>query len=72
MVNDMDEKTKLEKFQQEALTKNKIFHFINAKEYTGPSEVYKKHAEKLMACLLFHGLRKSWHLCNIIFEMMLR
>jgi hypothetical protein len=44
VVNDTDEKTKIEKFQQEALTENKILHFINAEEYAGASEVYKKHA----------------------------
>ncbi len=42
MVNDTDEKTKIEKFQQEALTKNKILHFINAEEYAGALEVYEK------------------------------
>jgi hypothetical protein len=57
-VNDTDEKTKIEKFQQEALTKNKTLHFINAEEYAGALEVYKKYAEKILVCLLFYGLRK--------------
>ncbi len=71
VVNDTDEKTKIEKFQQEALTENIIIHFINAEEYPRASEVYKKHAKKIMSCFLFHVLRKSWHLCDIIFKMML-
>ncbi len=62
VMNDTDETTKIEKFQQETLTKNNTLHFINAEEYAGVSE----------ACLLFHGLRKLQHLCNIIFKMMLR
>jgi hypothetical protein len=41
-VNDADETTKVEKCQQEALTNNKILDFINAKEYAGALEVYKK------------------------------
>jgi hypothetical protein len=41
-VNDTDEMTKVGKFQQEALTKNKILDFINAKEYAGALEFYKK------------------------------
>jgi hypothetical protein len=40
-MNDTDETTKIEKFQQEALTKNEILDFINAKAYAGASEVYK-------------------------------
>jgi hypothetical protein len=64
--------TKIEKFQQEALTKNNKHDFINAKEYAGASEVYKKHAKKIMACLLFHRLRKLRHMCNIIFKMILK
>jgi hypothetical protein len=42
VVNDMDEMTKIDKIQQEALTKNKIIHFINAEEYAGASKVYEK------------------------------
>jgi hypothetical protein len=65
--------TKIEEFQQEVLTKNKILNLINAKEYAGALEVYKKSMhQKIIACLLFHGLRKSRHMCNIIFMMMLR
>jgi hypothetical protein len=67
VVNDTDEMTNIDKIQQEALTKNKILHFISAEEYTGASESCKE----IMVCLLFHWLRKSWHLCDIIFEMML-
>ncbi len=40
-MNGTDEMTKIEKFQQEALTKNKILNFINAKECTGASEYYE-------------------------------
>jgi hypothetical protein len=40
-VNDTDEMTKIKKFQQEALTKNKILDFINAKECAGALEIYK-------------------------------
>ena len=36
-VNDTDEMTKIEKVHQEALTKNKIIDFINAKECAGVS-----------------------------------
>jgi hypothetical protein len=55
VVNDTNEKTKIEMFQQEALTKNKILHFINAEEYTEASEVYKK------ACRENNGLPAySW------------
>ncbi len=32
MVNDTDEMTKIDKIQQDALTKNKILDFINAEE----------------------------------------
>jgi hypothetical protein len=42
VVNDTNEMTKINKIQQEALTKIKILHFINAEEYAGASEVYKK------------------------------
>jgi hypothetical protein len=37
-VNDTDEMTKNDKIQQDALTKNKILHFIIAEEYTGALE----------------------------------
>ncbi len=49
VVNVRDEKTKIDKFQQDALTKKKIIHFINAEEYAGALESCKK-----MACHLFH------------------
>jgi hypothetical protein len=67
VVNDKDEMTKIDKIQQEALTKNKLLHFINAEEYAGALEVYEKLAKKIMVCLLFHGLRKTRHMCKIIF-----
>ncbi len=40
-MNDTNEMTKIEKFQQDSLTKNKILDFINSKEYAGASEYYK-------------------------------
>ncbi len=49
VVNDRDEWTKIDKFQQDALTKKKTLHFIYAEEYAGASESCKK-----MACRLFH------------------
>jgi hypothetical protein len=45
-VNDTDDMTKIEKIQQETLTKNKILGFINAKEYAGALEVYEKVCNK--------------------------
>ncbi len=55
VVNDMDEMTKIDKIQQEALTKNKILHFINAEDYSGALEVYEK------ACKENNGLPPiSW------------
>jgi hypothetical protein len=54
-VNDTDEMTKIEQFQQEALTKNKTLDFINAKEYTGALKYYKT------ACKEINGLPPiSW------------
>ena len=51
----MDEMTKIDKIQQEALTKNKILHFINAEDYSGALEVYEK------ACKENNGLPPiSW------------
>jgi hypothetical protein len=43
VVNDTDEMTKIEKFQQDALTKNIIHHFINAEEYAGTLELWKEN-----------------------------
>jgi hypothetical protein len=43
VVNDADEMTKIETSQQDALTKNKILHFINAEEYAGASESCKEN-----------------------------
>ena len=42
-MNDTNEMTKINKIQQDALTKNKILHFINAKEYAGASESCKEN-----------------------------
>ncbi len=54
-MNDTDEMTKIEKIPQEALSKNKILHFINVKEYAGALEVYEK------ACKENNGLPPiSW------------
>ncbi len=51
----MDEMTKIDKIHQEALTKNKIIHFINAEEYAEALEVYEK------ACKENNGLTSiSW------------
>jgi hypothetical protein len=38
VVNDTDEMTKIETFQQDALTKYELLYFINAEEYTGALE----------------------------------
>jgi hypothetical protein len=46
VVNDTHEMTKIDKIHQEALTKNKIIHFINAEEYAEASEVYEKACKK--------------------------
>ncbi len=42
MMNDMDEMTKINKIQQDALTKNKILDFINAEEHARASESCKE------------------------------
>jgi hypothetical protein len=65
VVNDTYEMTKIDKIQQEALTKNRILHFINAEEYAGLLEVYEKACKE-------NKLRKLRHMCKIIFEVMLR
>ncbi len=72
-MNDTDEMTKIEKIQQEALTKNQILHFINLKEYAGALEVYEK------ACKENNGLSPiSWaeevvaYVQNYILKMMLK
>jgi hypothetical protein len=42
-----DKMTKNDKIQQEqALTKKKILHFINAEEYTEALEVYEKSLQR--------------------------
>ena len=50
VVNDTDEMTKIDKIQQDTLTKNIILHVFNTEEYAGALE----SCINIMACLLFH------------------
>jgi hypothetical protein len=63
VVNDTDEMTKIDKIQQDALTKNKILDFINAEEYARALESCKEN-NSLPSILLTEEVVASVR-CNV-------
>jgi hypothetical protein len=71
-VNDTDEMKKLKSFSKRHYQRIKFLILLILRSTLELRNIIEQHAKKIMACLLFHGLRKSRHLCDVIFEMMLR